>query len=187
MVAYVMLAEGFEEIEAVTVVDVLRRAGIETRTVAVGARPGGREGGSTVTGAHGIPVGADRTLDEIRPERDDLIVLPGGMPGTKHLQEDAHLGALLTTHRAHDGWLGAICAAPSVPGRLGLLAGRKATSFPGFEAELRGAVLSTEPVVRDGRILTSRAAGTAMAFSLALVAALRGQPAADALARSMLA
>ena len=185
MKAYVMLAEGFEEIEALTVVDVLRRAKVETATVAVGPLPPAHGAPRIVTGSHGVPVVADVGLEGVRPAAEDLLVLPGGMPGTKHLQESPLLAAMLEHHRAADGWLGAICAAPSVPGRLGLLRGRRATSFPGYEAELLGASYATDPVVRDGRIVTSRGAGTALAFALALVAALQGQPAADALSASM--
>jgi 4-methyl-5(b-hydroxyethyl)-thiazole monophosphate biosynthesis len=185
MKAYVMLAEGFEEIEALTVVDVLRRAQVDTFTVAVGNLPGMTGPAPLVTGSHGIPVVADRRLEGLSVTPEDLVVLPGGMPGTRHLQEDASLARLLENHRAADGWLGAICAAPSVPGKLGLLKGLRSTSFPGFEKDLIGAVLSTEPVVRDGRIVTSRGAGTALLFSLALVAALKGQETADRLAESM--
>jgi 4-methyl-5(b-hydroxyethyl)-thiazole monophosphate biosynthesis len=185
MKAYVMLAEGFEEIEALTVVDVLRRAQVDTLTVAVGSLPGASGSPPLVTGSHGIPVVADRPLEGLSLVTEDMVVLPGGMPGTRHLQEDETLARLLSTHRAADGWLGAICAAPSVPGRLGLLDGRRATCFPGFEKDLAGAVLSTEPVVRDGRIVTSRGAGTALLFALALVAALKGQESADRLAESM--
>jgi protein deglycase len=185
MKAYVMLAEGFEEIEALTAVDVLRRASVGTSTVAVGPLPASASGSLVVTGAHGIPVVADLRLESIALSPEDLVVLPGGMPGTRRLQESAPLASLLERHRASDGWLGAICAAPSVPGRLGLLQGRRATSFPGFEKDLRGAVLSTEPVVRDGRILTSRGPGTALAFALALVAALKGDVAAKQLSDTL--
>ena len=180
-----MLAEGFEEIEALTVVDVLRRALVDTFTVAVGNLQGTMGLAPLVTGSHGIPVVADHCLEGLSVAPEDLIVLPGGMPGTRHLQEDETLARLLSTHRDADGWLGAICAAPSVPGRLGLLKGRRATCFPGFEKDLMGAVLSTESVVRDGRIVTSRGAGTALLFALALVAALKGQETADSLAESM--
>ncbi len=185
MKAYVMLAEGFEEIEALTAVDVLRRASVDTATVAVGPLPGAASGPAVVTGSHGIPVVADLRLEGIAVAAEDLIVLPGGMPGTRRLQESAPLASLLERHRAADGWLGAICAAPSVPGRLGLLRGRRATSFPGYEKDLLGAVTSTEPVVRDGRIVTSRGAGTALAFSLALVAALKGDGTAKRLSDEM--
>jgi protein deglycase len=180
-----MLAEGFEEIEALTAVDVLRRGSVETATVAVGPLSGVASGAPVVTGSHGIPVVADLRLEALSLAVDDLVVLPGGMPGTRHLQESASLARLLERHRASDGWLGAICAAPSVPGLLGLLRGRRATSFPGYEKDLLGAVLSTEPVVRDGKIVTSRGAGTALAFALALVAALQGDDAAKRISDAM--
>jgi len=189
MRAYVLLAEGFEEIEALTVVDVLRRASVDTATVAVGPLPAtsalAPSDAPVVTGSHGIPVVADLRLEAISLAAEDLVVLPGGMPGTRRLQESAPLAALLERHRAADGWLAAICAAPSIIGRLGLLQGRRATIFPGYEKDLHGAVLSTDPVVRDGRIVTSRGAGTALAFSLALVAALKGDDAARKLSDAM--
>lgn len=187
MDAYVMLAPGFEEIEALTVVDVCRRAGLGVTMVAVEADAGhGERQGVPVEGSHGIRVLSDRVLDAVAPEPGDWIVLPGGMPGTRGLQRSGRLADLLRRHRAADGRLAAICAAPSVPGRLGLLRGKRATCYPGFEDQLEGATPVADPVVQDGNILTSRGPGTAMPFALAIVRISCGDAAADRLARDLL-
>jgi 4-methyl-5(b-hydroxyethyl)-thiazole monophosphate biosynthesis len=164
----VPLAEGFEEIEAVTIVDLLRRAGIEVRTAALGARE--------VTGSHGITVMADIALDEATAGDYDMIVLPGGMPGADHLAKDARVIALLRRFAEEGRYTAAICAAPGVLARAGLLEGRVATSFPGFlkPNSAPGIRLSEDPVVVDGKIVTSRGPGTAMEFGLALIELLEG-------------
>jgi 4-methyl-5(b-hydroxyethyl)-thiazole monophosphate biosynthesis len=170
----VPLAEGFEEIEAVTVVDLLRRAGIEVHTAALGDR--------RVTGSHGIAVVADRLLDEVDAAGYDMIVLPGGMPGAEHLKQDARVIALLRRYAAEGRWTAAICAAPGVLAHAGLLDGRSATSYPGFlvAGSAPGLALSDDPVVVDGRVVTSRGPGTAIDFSLALIELLEGGDAARA-------
>lgn len=162
------LAEGFEEIEAVTVIDVLRRAGIEVCAASLGAR--------RVTGSHGITLEADATLDEAQARDFDMIVLPGGMPGAANLEKDARVIALLEEFAASGRHTAAICAAPGVLAHAGLLAGRSATSFPGFLAahSAPGLKLLTDAVVTDGKVVTSRSAGTAMEFALTLVEALEG-------------
>jgi 4-methyl-5(b-hydroxyethyl)-thiazole monophosphate biosynthesis len=164
----VLLAEGFEEIEAVTVVDLLRRAGIEVHTASLGA--------AEVTGSHGIAVRADLGIDAIRANEYDMIVLPGGMPGAEHLKRDARVIDLLRRFAASERYTAAICAAPGVLAHAGLLAGRAATSFPGFLTadSAPGLQLREDAVVVDGRVVTSRGAGTAMDFGLALVALLEG-------------
>lgn len=164
----VPLAEGFEEIEAVTVIDLLRRAGVEVRAASLGPR--------LVTGSHGITLEADVTLDEARAADYDMIVLPGGMPGADHLKQDARVIALLKEFAEQGRYTAAICAAPGVLAHAGLLAGRAATSFPGFldEGSAPGIRLRPEPVVTDGKVVTSRGAGTAMDFGLALVELLEG-------------
>ena len=164
----VPLAEGFEEIEAVTVVDLLRRAGVEVRTAALGAL--------SVTGSHGITVQADMALDAARAFDFDMIVLPGGMPGADHLKKDARVTALLRQFSAAGRYTAAICAAPSVLAHAGLLEGRAATSFPGFldAGSAPGIRLRQDAVVIDGKVVTSRGAGTAMDFGLALVEVLEG-------------
>jgi 4-methyl-5(b-hydroxyethyl)-thiazole monophosphate biosynthesis len=157
----VPLAPGFEEIEAVTVVDVLRRAGV-TVDVA-GTAPG------PVTGSHGITLTPDRTLADATADDYDLIALPGGMPGTLHLRENAAVVRLVRDLAAGGRWTTAICAAPTVLAAAGLTAGRTVTSHPSVAEALGDARYREEPVVVDGRVITSRGAGTAMEFALALV------------------
>lgn len=125
MTAYVFLAEGFEEVEALTPVDILRRGGVTVKTVGIG--------GKTITGAHGIPVGCDIAEEDVIPDEIDMMVLPGGMPGTIHLGESLTIQEGLAYAAQEDLWVAAICAAPSVLGENGLLHGRKYTCYPGFE------------------------------------------------------
>jgi 4-methyl-5(b-hydroxyethyl)-thiazole monophosphate biosynthesis len=170
----VPLAEGFEEIEAITVVDLLRRAGIEVRTASLA--------GTRVTGSHGIVVEADVTLDAAAATDFDMVVLPGGMPGALHLKQDERVIALVRRYARADRYVAAICAAPGVLAHAGLLDGREATSFPGFlDADsAAGLRLRHESVVVDGRLVTSRGPGTAIDFSLALIELLAGAEAAAA-------
>jgi protein deglycase len=170
----VPLAEGFEEVEAVTVVDLLRRAGIEVHTASLA--------GARVTGSHGIAVEADISIDRAVASDYDMIVLPGGMPGAEHLKRDARIIALLRHFAGQGRYTAAICAAPGVLAHAGLLDGRRATSFPGFlgPESAPGIVLSDAPVVVDGKVVTSRGPGTAIEFSLALIELLSGAQAADA-------
>lgn len=175
---YVFLADGFEEIEGLTVVDLLRRAGADTVTVSI-------NGTKTVCGSHKIKVGADITFEETDFADADLLVLPGGMPGTTHLAEHAGLTSLLKKTDAAEGGLAAICAAPTVFGDMGLLAGKKAVCYPGLEGRLAGAEVGTCSVVTDGHITTSRGMGTAIDFGLELVRRLFGQQKADDLAKSV--
>lgn len=164
----VPLAEGFEEIEAVTLVDLLRRAGIEVHLASLS--------GHQVTGSHGIAVTADMSLDEARDDQYDMILLPGGMPGSDHLKNDDRVIGLLRCFAADGRYTAAICAAPGVLAHAGLLEQRQATSFPGFlQADSApGIRLSKEPVVIDGKVATSRGPGTAMLFGLALIELLEG-------------
>ena len=164
----VPLAEGFEEIEAVTIVDLLRRADIEVHTASLADR--------RVTGSHGITVEADLVLDDAKAADYDMIVLPGGMPGAEHLKNDVRVIALLQEFAAQGRFTAAICAAPGVLAHAGLLEGREATSFPGFlrADSAPGIRLSESPVVVDGKVVTSRGPGTAIEFSLALIGLLRG-------------
>lgn len=167
----VPLAEGFEEIEAVAIVDLLRRAGIEVHMATLARRE--------VTGSHGITVLADTALDSADVGAYDMIVLPGGMPGTKHLKEDPRVIGLLRRFAEDGRYVAAICAAPSVLAHAGLLAGRRATSFPGFlqPASVPGLDLVEDAVVVDGRFATSRGPGTAIPFGLALIELLTGEAA----------
>ncbi len=176
--ALVFLADGFEEIEGLTVVDLLRRAGIETQTVAV-------TGSTVVTGSHGIRVYADTVFEDMDDSKTELYVLPGGKLGTENLAAHAALGKLLQDAAASGRKVSAICAAPSVLGGLGLLKGRRATCYPGFEDRLVGAEISAEQVVVSGNIITSRGMGTAIPFGLELVAQLKDRAAAEKLANEI--
>lgn len=175
----VFLADGFEEIEGLTVVDLLRRAGANVTMVSV-------SGAKVVHGAHGIDVTADRQFEEMTYEEEDMVVLPGGMPGTMHLGEHEGLKSVLDQFYAKKKWMGAICAAPSVFGRYGYLNGRKATSYPGFETQLEGAEYQTEEVVVDEFLVTSRGLGTAIPFSLCLIAQLYGEEKAKEIEASII-
>ena len=164
---YVFLADGFEEIEGLTVVDVLRRGGVDLSTVSVMGR---RE----IEGSHGIALKTDAVFEELDFSDADMLVLPGGMPGTKYLGAHEGLTELLKKTAEKGGRIAAICAAPSVLGDLGLLEGKEATCYPGFEGRLRGAVTSTSEVVVSGNFTTSRGMGTALPFALELLSQLKG-------------
>ncbi len=175
---YVFLAEGFEEVEALTPVDCLRRAGQTVQTVGVGS--------PVIQGAHGIPVRADITADEIRlDDALEMIVLPGGMPGTINLGESADVQKAVAFCAEHDRWLTAICAAPTILGKNGLLRGKSATCYPGMEDQLLGCNALQQPVVQDGKIITGRGPGAAMDFALKLVSVLTNDSIAGRLAEGM--
>ena len=176
--AYLFLAEGFEEIEAITPIDVLRRAEIETVTVSI-------SGTKHVTGAHGISIEADVLLAHLNVADADLLVLPGGMPGTKHLGECQPLLDMLVAHAQSGKLTSAICAAPSILGMLGLLNVKEATCYPGWEDKLTGALFAKQPWIVDGNIVTGRGAGSAMEFSLKLVELLLDKETANEHARRM--
>lgn len=168
----VFLAEGFEEIEGLTVTDLLRRAGVTVTNVSV-------TGEKTVHGSHGIGVEADALFEEMEFEGMDMLVLPGGMPGTKHLKEHRDLCVLLKEFYAKERYLAAICAAPTVFGELGFLDGRKACCYPGMESGLSHAETNEEPVNVDGHMITSRGLGTAIPFALKLIELLCGKEKAE--------
>lgn len=171
---YVFLANGFEETEAITPIDMLRRCGKEVITVGVT--------GKVVAGSHNIPVACDITIDETSTEGLEMIVLPGGMPGTKNLAANARVAELIRFCYDRNILIGAICAAPSVLGEMGLLDGKKAVCYPGFEDALKGAEVLTVPAVKDGNIITARGAGAALEFSYELISALIDNAAAEKLA-----
>lgn len=158
----VFFAEGYEEIEALTVVDLLRRADIRVDMVSITAE-------KTVKGSHGIAVGMDQVLSEADFGAFDGIVLPGGMPGTMHLLENETVNAVIRKFAEEGKLVAAICAAPSVLGAAGLLEGKHATCHPGFEEKLTGATTSEDEVVVDGNIITSRGMGTAIPFAFEIV------------------
>ena len=176
---YMFLANGFEEVEALCPLDLLRRAGLAVTTVGVG--------GDVIVGAHGIAVQADIPDTLFRDSKPDMIILPGGMPGTKHLDESRTVDTALRAANANGACLAAICAAPMVLGKRGYLKGKEATCFPGFEEYLEGATLSKARVVTDGRTVTAAGMGVAMEFGLALVALLQGKEAAERLRSAVLA
>ena len=168
------LAEGFEEIEAITPLDLLRRAGVDVTTFAVGTE-------KTVTGAHGIPVVCDEILEDLKGDFD-LIILPGGMPGTKNLAASEKVKKIVLRQNERGKGIAAICAAPTVLGALGLLKNKKATCYPGMEPLLFAETVSLEKVAEDGNIVTSRGAGTAYHFALRLIARLKGEDTARQIA-----
>jgi len=174
----VLLANGFEEIEAITIIDVLRRADIEVVTAALEPGP--------VHGAHQVIVNADSSITDVSPAAWDMVILPGGMPGATTLRDDSRVQELLKRQASQGKKIGAICAAPIALGKAGLLKGKKATSYPGFQEQLTGATYQEAAVVRDGNIITSRGPGTAMEFALQIVADLKGKAAADGLRKGML-
>ena len=175
----VHLAEGFEEIEAISIIDVLRRARFNVTTVSV---TGKRE----VKGSHSIPVLADKLFEEVNYELIEMIVLPGGMPGAAHLNEHDGLKKQIKAFADEDKPLGAICAAPMVLGELGLLEGKKAVCYPGFEKHLKGATIVMEPTLQSGNLIMGRGAGVAIKFALKIVEFLEDKKLADKLAESML-
>jgi len=169
----VPLAEGFEELEAVTIIDVLRRAGIDVVVASLGSSP--------VTGAHGIRISADTPLAALAEQDFDMIALPGGMPGADHLKKDPRIAEIV--RRLHDKGrpVAAICAAPMVLDAAGVLNGRRATSFPGFLKDAKTATVVGDAVVVDRGVITSRGPGTALDFALTLVAELAGPSVREAI------
>ena len=175
---YCFLAEGFEEVEALTPVDILRRCGKDVVTVGIGEE--------VITGAHGISVCTDITEVELVPDDEiEMIILPGGMPGTLNLEKSRTVQDAIDYCVENDKYIAAICAAPSILGHKHLLDGKKATCFPGFEDQLYGAVLTGEKVVVADKIITAKGAGAAMEFGLKLAEILCGKARADKLAASM--
>ena len=164
---YILLAPGFEETEALVPADLLRRAGIETALVSLE--------GELVPGGHQIVVRADLTLDQLDLAQADMVMLPGGGVGVKNLGEDPRVEALVREAMEREIPLSAICAAPTLLGRWGMLEGKKATCYPGMENRLTGAAAEAAGVVTDGRLITGRAAGSAVEFGLKLVEALAGE------------
>jgi len=165
----VPLAEGCEELEAVTIIDILRRAGIDV--VTAGLTPG------PVRASRGVTLVPDTLLDHVLAQDFDMIVLPGGRGGADRLALDPRVRELLVRTAERGRYIAAICAAPRVLAEAGLLAGRRATAFPGILDDIQGIELSRDPVVRDGTMVTSRGPGTAMDFALELVRLLLGDAA----------
>ena len=175
---YCFLADGFEETEAIAPVDMLRRAGVTVKTVGIGK--------SVITGSHGISVICDLTDSELHlTDELDGVILPGGMPGTLNLDASQTVHSAVGFAVLHQKLVCAICAAPSILGRKGLLSGKKAIAFPGFEKELEGAIISKDPVVKDGVFITAKGAGVAVDFGLEIVAALVSRAKSDEIRSSI--
>ena len=158
---YILLANGFEEVEAIAPLDIIRRAGFDVMTAGVG--------GDVICGAHGISVECDTVIEAILPEEVEGIILPGGMPGTTNLQENGNVCELIEYCRKNELLLAAICAAPMILGEMGILSGHDAVCFPGFEEHLHGADICDCPVAVSENIITARGAGAALEFGAAIV------------------
>ena len=175
---YMFLAQGFEEVEALAPLDVLRRAGIDVKTVGVGD--------NFITGSHGVTVVCDLSTTGLElPEFLDGVILPGGMPGTVNLEKSRTVQAFIDYAYEKHEFLCAICAAPSILGHKGYLNGKEATCFPGYEEELEGAIISDKSVVRDGKIITAKGMGVATEFGLEIVASFLGKEKAESVKRKI--
>ena len=175
----VFMADGCEEIEALTVVDLARRAGIEVAMISV-------SGKKEVKGAHDIVFMSDIPADFVDYDVFDAVVLPGGMPGTLNLGQNSYVQETIAEFATSGKLVAAICAAPSVLGMAGLLKGKKACCYPGFEEQLFGAKVCNQAVVRDGNIITSRGMGTAIDFALEIITYLVNEQKAEELAKGII-
>lgn len=177
---YMFLADGFEEVEALCPLDILRRAGLEVTTVGIGK--------DMIRGAHGITVQTDIVDIMYRDPTPDMIILPGGMPGAENLDRSKTVDAALRSGARNGAFLCAICAAPFVLGKRGLLEGKRAVCFPGFEDQLAGAIIEeNDTVVRDGKMITAKGMGAAFDFGLELVKALKDDGTAQKIKNSVFA
>lgn len=176
---YIFLAAGFEETEAVAIIDVLRRAELPVTVVSV-------TGQKMVTGSHHISIQADALFEECNFADGTMLVLPGGMPGTRNLEAYQPLGKLISEYYKGGKYLSAICAAPLILGKMCLLRNEEAICYPGYEDDLVDAILSKQRVVRSGKIITGKGPGTAIEFGLKIVETLKGQEQADELAKAMI-
>lgn len=178
---YMFLADGFEEVEALCPLDILRRAGLEVTTVGIGGK-------DVIRGAHGVIVHADLPDIMYRDSDPDMLILPGGMPGSKNLDESRIVDSALRAASRKGAYLAAICAAPMVLGKRGYLEGKRAVCFPGFEEYLTGATIAEEnTVVRDGNIVTAKGMGAAFDFGLELVRCLKNDGTAEKIRDSVFA
>lgn len=174
---YLFLANGFEEIEALATVDVLRRAGLDLVTVGVG--------GKRIIGAHKIEVTADLEEKDVSLNGLDMVILPGGVPGTPNLEKSRVVREAIRYCEEQNQYIAAICAAPSILGHMGLLEEHTACCFPGYETELNAKTVSMDPVCVSGKIITARGAGVAVEFALAIVGELLGSEKSKSLRKSM--
>lgn len=172
----VPLAPGFEEMEAITIIDLLRRAELNIVTAAISENP--------VKGSHNIKITADTILNE--KDKYDAIILPGGMPGTNNLKDDKRIISLIKSINKSGGITAAICAAPIVLAEAGVLFGKKYTCYPGFENQIKDAFYTSDPVVQDSNIITSRSAGTAIPFALKLIEVLANKASSSEIEKSIM-
>lgn len=177
--AFIFLAEGFEEIEAVSVIDIIRRSEMKITTVSITDK-------NIVTGSHNVSIVADKLFSETDFSYGEILILPGGIPGSGNLNAHEGLKKLLKQYNAEGKKIAAICAAPSVLGGLHLLQGRKATIYPGFEDNLLGAIYVEDGVVKDDNIITGRGPAFALDFALSIISELKGQKKAEEIAMSIL-
>ena len=174
----ILLADGFEEIEALTPFDILKRAGLDVKTVAINNK--------IAVGAHKIPVICDICAHELDPSSVSMLILPGGMPGTLNLDLSDFTDKIISAVTKNGGRIAAICAAPIILGKRGLLNGKKATGYPSFEGDLTGAEISPLPVVTDGNVTTAKGMGVALDFSLELVRIILGEKRVDEISASVM-
>lgn len=174
----IFLADGYEEIEALAVVDVFRRAGIEMDMVSISEE-------LLTNGSHKIQVMADKLLKDIAFEEYDVLILPGGLRGMQNLENCESLMQQIDAFYEQDKYVAAICASPSILGRRGILTGKQATAYPGFEDELKGATVVDAGAVRNGNVITARSMGSAIEFALLLVETLLGKEKAEEIAEQI--
>lgn len=175
---YCFLADGFEEVEAIAPIDMLRRAGVEVKTVGVT--------GTVIDGRHGIRVIPDVDINEIVLDSSlEAVILPGGLPGATNLEESSEVQKAIDFANENGKYVCAICAAPQILGHKGLLSGKLAIAYPGFEDELKGAIISENYVVLDGNIITAKGAGVATEFGLKIVSVLKGEALAEEIGKAI--
>ena len=174
----ILLADGFEEIEALTPLDMLRRAGLDVKTVGIN--------GKIAAGSHGIPIICDLLPEEVNLKEVSMVIFPGGMPGSLGLDASPFTDEIIAAVTKNGGRLAAICAAPLVLGRRGLLDGKNAVCYPGFENELKGAVISSKGVVTDGNVTTAKGMGVALEFSKELITLFLGKETSDRLSAAIM-
>ena len=175
---YCFLADGFEEVEAIAPVDMLRRAGVEVKTVGVT--------GDVISGSHGIKVTPDIDIKDIVLDDElEAVILPGGLPGATNLEESSDVQKAIDFADANGKYICAICAAPQILGHKGLVKGKEAIAYPGFECELEGAIISEDYVALDGNIITAKGAGVAIEFGLKIVSVLKDAELADKIGKAI--
>jgi 4-methyl-5(b-hydroxyethyl)-thiazole monophosphate biosynthesis len=176
---FIFLADGFEEIEAIAPIDILRRAEVDVVTISISEK-------KEVKGAHGVEIIADKLFSEVTFGENDMLILPGGGVGTENLNRHTELNNLLSSQYENGKMIAAICAAPSVLGKLGILEGKEAICYPGFEDKLNGAVISKQFVVKDGNVITGKGPGVAIQFALEIVKTLKGESVSNQISEELM-